>query len=236
MGARVLVVEDNPANLELMMYLLKALGHEPVSATDGSDGLLAARTSMPDLVICDLQLPRINGYDFARNMKSDTQLAGIPLIAVTAFAMPGDREKALAAGFDGYISKPIAPEHFLRQICELLAQRGGEVNRASAERAHEPPRATLLVIGATLTARRRLRSVLEPRGLELLFTESIASAGEDGAFGQVDLVLIEGAADQKAIASLSPSVREIIVDRLPLQPDELVSVVESALAGRMRVT
>jgi CheY-like chemotaxis protein len=121
MGARVVVIEDNPTNLELMMYLLKALGHLPTSAIDGSDGLEVVRALMPDLVLCDVQLPRVDGFEVARRMKSDPRLAAIPLIAVTAFAMPGDRERAFAAGFNGYISKPISPEMFFAQIGAFLA-------------------------------------------------------------------------------------------------------------------
>ena len=132
MGARIVVIEDNPANLELMMYLLSALGHQPTSAVDGSDGLERVRAVLPDLVLCDVQLPRVDGFEVARRMKGDPRLAAIPLIAVTAFAMPGDRERALAAGFNGYISKPIMPEQFLGQIGGFLASGCGTLPHGHA--------------------------------------------------------------------------------------------------------
>jgi len=107
--ARVLVIEDNPAYLELMVYLLKAFGHTPLTTRDGRSGLEAARRERPDLVLCDIQLPDMDGYEIVRQIRADPALSGLPLVAVTALAMVGDRAKALAAGFQGYIAKPLAP-------------------------------------------------------------------------------------------------------------------------------
>src|SRR5258708_34865625 len=109
MPARILVIEDNPANLELMRYLLHAFGHEVVVATDGASGIATAESLAPDLVICDVQLPDISGPDVVRRLKRDPRFDRVPVIAVTALAMTGDRERLLATGFDGYISKPIDP-------------------------------------------------------------------------------------------------------------------------------
>ena len=114
--ARILVVEDNPANLELITYLLEAFGHSAVPALDGENGLEAARREAPDLIICDMQMPRMDGYEMARCLKADPKLRAIPIVAVTAFAMVGDRDKVLAAGFDGYIAKPITPETFVEEV------------------------------------------------------------------------------------------------------------------------
>jgi two-component system cell cycle response regulator len=119
-GARILIIEDNPANLELMSYLLKAFGHTVSCATDGKAGIEAALGQLPDLILCDVQLPVLDGYEVARQLKAKAQTEGIPLIAATAFAMVGDREKLLAAGFDGYLSKPIEPETFVSQVEALL--------------------------------------------------------------------------------------------------------------------
>ena len=116
MPARILVIEDNATNLDLMTYLLSAFGHTPLTAPDGEEGLQAAQRETPDLIICDLQLPRLNGYEVARWLKSHPGLRATPLVAVTALAMVGDREKVLAAGFDGYIDKPISPELFKKQV------------------------------------------------------------------------------------------------------------------------
>lgn len=118
--ARIVVIEDNPANRELMAYLLKAFGHIPLEAPDGLSGLESVRREVPDLVLCDLQLPGIDGYEIARQVKSDPILSTIPLIAVTAYAMVGDRDAVLAAGFDGYITKPITPELFVGQVEAFL--------------------------------------------------------------------------------------------------------------------
>src|SRR5437870_9711954 len=98
-AARILIVEDNPASLQLMTYLLKSFAHLPLAARDGEEGLEIVRREPLDLIICDLQLPKLDGYGFARQVKSDPALSKIPLVAVTAFAMVGDRDKVLAAGF-----------------------------------------------------------------------------------------------------------------------------------------
>lgn len=121
MAGRILIVEDNAANLELMVYLLNASGYDITSAGNGKEGLAAARENSPDLVVCDVQMPEMNGYELVKALKSDDELRTIPVVAVTAFAMVGDDEKALAAGFDAYISKPIDPEQFLSRIAGLLA-------------------------------------------------------------------------------------------------------------------
>src|SRR5262245_54688307 len=105
MPARILIIEDNPTNLDLMTYLLTAFGHTALTAADGEEGLEAVRREVPDLIICDVQLPQMDGYEVARWLKSHPQFRAIPLVAVTALAMVGDRDKMLAAGFDGYIAK-----------------------------------------------------------------------------------------------------------------------------------
>ncbi|MBK9054351.1 MAG: response regulator [Chloroflexi bacterium] len=119
--AKILIIEDNPTNLELMTYLLEAFGHLPVTATDGPTGLDVARRDTINLIICDIQLPQMDGYEVVRQLKNDAHLRHIPVIAVTAYAMVGDRDKALNAGFNGYMAKPIDPEIFVAQIEKLLA-------------------------------------------------------------------------------------------------------------------
>jgi two-component system, cell cycle response regulator DivK len=121
MSARILVIEDNSANLELMTYLLKASGHFTISARDGEAGLETALRESPDLVICDIELPKLDGYEVARQLKQHPTLSETPLVAVTAYAMVDDREKVLSAGFDGYISKPIEPELFVSQVEAFLS-------------------------------------------------------------------------------------------------------------------
>ena len=118
--ARILAIEDNPTNLELMAYLLRAFGYEVLEATDGEVGLAVARRERPDLIICDVQMPGVDGYEVARQLKSDPTLRMIPLLAITALAMVGDRDKVLAAGFDGYIAKPLTPQTFVQQVAAFL--------------------------------------------------------------------------------------------------------------------
>jgi CheY-like chemotaxis protein len=121
MGWRILVIEDNAANLELMTYLLSAFGQSTVVARDGEEGGAEALRSVPDLVLCDLALPGVDGYEVVRRLKSEQTLAAVPIVAVTASAMVGDREKVIRAGFDGYISKPINPEGFVAEVVSYLS-------------------------------------------------------------------------------------------------------------------
>jgi two-component system cell cycle response regulator len=116
LATRILVIEDNAANMELMTYLLQAFGYATLQARDGKEGLEAAQREHPDLIVCDVQLPVMNGYEVARRIKADAATRDIPLVAVTAYAMVDDRQKTLAAGFDGYLTKPISPETFVQQI------------------------------------------------------------------------------------------------------------------------
>lgn len=118
--ARILIIEDNPANIELMSFLLSAYGHAPLSAADGPRGVAAARSERPDLIACDVNLPGMDGFAVLAELKGEPALAGVPILAVTALAMTGDREKVLAAGFDGYISKPIEPESFVAELEAFL--------------------------------------------------------------------------------------------------------------------
>lgn len=122
-SARILIVEDNPANRELMTYLLTAFGHTVFVAENGLVGLDLGRRLLPDLIVCDVQLPDIGGFEVARRLHDEPPTQSIPLVAVTALAMLGDRERVLAAGFDGYLPKPIDPEAFVGQIEGFLPLR-----------------------------------------------------------------------------------------------------------------
>jgi two-component system, cell cycle response regulator DivK len=118
--ARVLVVEDNPESLDLMVYLLEAFGHVALSAHDGLEGIEVARLEHPDLILCDIQLPGANGVEVCHELKKDPALRRIPLVATTSYAMVGDREKLLSEGFNGYMSKPITPQIFIDQMALYL--------------------------------------------------------------------------------------------------------------------
>ena len=122
--ATVLVVEDNPLNMELVTDLLVAHGHEVRQAGTAEDGVRLAKETGPDLILMDVRLPGMDGHAAARLLKSDATTRGIPTIALTAQAMKGDMAVALAAGFDGYIPKPIDIHVFRREIGRLLGSQG----------------------------------------------------------------------------------------------------------------
>jgi len=124
MKRRALVIEDNEQNLYLMSYLLGKHEFEIVSARDGREGIEAARTQNPDIILLDIQLPGMSGHEVARELRRDPGLASVPIVAVTSYAMPGDREQVLAAGCTGYIEKPINPETFVAQLETYLANHG----------------------------------------------------------------------------------------------------------------
>ncbi|MFN3790919.1 response regulator [Massilia sp.] len=142
--ARILIIEDNPANVELMAFLLTAYGHSTASAPDGPRGLAAARAAPPDLVACDVNLPGMDGFAVLAALKAEPALAEVPVLAVTALAMAGDREKVLAAGFDGYISKPIDPDSFVAELEAFLpaAAPGAAVPAAAPQAAGPAPEAS----------------------------------------------------------------------------------------------
>jgi CheY-like chemotaxis protein len=121
MEAAILVVEDNRDNMELMEYLLKAFGYTPMLATGGAEAVRCARQQPPDLILMDLQMPDMDGHEARDEIRKQPGLEECTIVAVTAFAMLGDQERILAAGFDGYISKPIAPGNFVAQVENFLA-------------------------------------------------------------------------------------------------------------------
>lgn len=107
MAHRILVVEDNPQNRMLLKDLLEFHGFEILEAANGEEGIAAARKEMPDLILMDLQMPVLDGFAAGKTLKDDPATQHIKIIAVTSFAMVGDRERVMTAGFDNYISKPI---------------------------------------------------------------------------------------------------------------------------------
>lgn len=120
-GRRILVVEDNPLNLKLVRDVLTAFGYEVVEAQSGEEGVALAGSCDPHLVLMDLQLPGIDGYEALRLLRQDPRLGDVPVVAVTAFAMPEDRERTALAGFDGYLGKPISVRALPDQVAEFLS-------------------------------------------------------------------------------------------------------------------
>lgn len=120
MNGKILVIEDNEQNLYLIRYILEDYGYEVYSAQDGKKGIETAVALLPDLILLDIQLPTMDGYAVARQLRQNPDLADTPIIAVTSYAMPGDREKAIGAGCSGYIEKPIDPDTFSSQVEQHL--------------------------------------------------------------------------------------------------------------------
>jgi two-component system, cell cycle response regulator DivK len=120
-GERILVVEDNEKNMKLFRDVLGATGYRTVEATTGGEAVLLATEQAPDLVLMDIQMPDVDGVEALRRLRADERTAAIPVLAVTAQAMQGDRERFLAEGFDGYLSKPVNVRELIgtvRQHCE----------------------------------------------------------------------------------------------------------------------
>jgi two-component system cell cycle response regulator DivK len=118
--AIILVVEDNPANMTLAVFLLESVGHTVLRATDAEAGLLLAREEHPNLILLDMQLPRMDGLQAVQILKLDAETRAIPVIALTALAMKGDEERIKAAGCDGYIAKPLRYREFLAAVAAQL--------------------------------------------------------------------------------------------------------------------
>jgi two-component system cell cycle response regulator DivK len=115
-GERVLVVEDNEKNMKLVRDILLAIGYSPLEASSGEQALALATEHAPALVLMDIQLPDLDGAEALQRLRADERTAGIPVLALTAQAMQGDRERFLAAGFDGYLSKPIDIDELISTV------------------------------------------------------------------------------------------------------------------------
>jgi len=125
MKPRILLIEDNDQNRYLATFLLEIHGYEVVPAPDGPTGIELAAQVQPCLILLDIQLPQMDGYAVTRELRRNPALSGIPIVAVTSYAMLGDREKALAAGCDGYLEKPIDPDTFVADIERHLRPANG---------------------------------------------------------------------------------------------------------------
>jgi two-component system cell cycle response regulator len=174
----VLIVEDNPVNAELMDYLLRAFGYQTASATEGRSGLELARRERPGLILCDIEMPVLDGFAFARTAKAEPELRDIPLLAVTASAMVGDRDRILQAGFDGYVAKPIDPQEFLRTVAMHLKGAAPDLPaRPPPETGpRDTPRGTILVLDDTASNLALKRDLLEPHGYRVLTADGIDAA------------------------------------------------------------
>lgn len=119
---KILIIEDNEQNLYLTTFLLEKEDYEVAQARDGQQGIELAVSEPPDLILLDIQLPVMDGHEVARRLKQAEETKTIPIVAVTSYAMAGDRETILAAGCEGYIEKPIDPDSFVEQVRKFLLQ------------------------------------------------------------------------------------------------------------------
>lgn len=120
MNRTIVIVDDDDHSLYLSRFLLEKRGYRVVEARNGREGIDAARRENPALVVLDIQLPQMNGYEVADQLNRDPETADIPIVVVTSFAMPGDKEGILASGCDGYIEKPINPDTFVSEVEKFL--------------------------------------------------------------------------------------------------------------------
>lgn len=200
MSARILIIEDNADNLEMMQYLLVHFGHTVLTAPDGEAGVEVARLKRPDLILCDIHMPKLDGFGVARKLKRDTFLSVIPLVAVTALAMVGDRSKILAGGFDGYIGKPINPGDFLDEVeaflpVPLRCGSGSSVvsEQVSAPKARIVPRSLgkVMVVDDSQVNIHLYESTLEPVGYTVISVNCIEEALRVGQRERPDIVLVD---------------------------------------------
>jgi two-component system cell cycle response regulator DivK len=120
MKSKVLVIEDNLQNMYMITFLLNSYGYEVLQSFSGIEGIEKAKEEKPDIILLDIQLPKMDGYAIARELRITEELKDTPIIAVTSYAMPGDKEKAIDAGATGYIEKPINPDTFIPEMEAFL--------------------------------------------------------------------------------------------------------------------
>ncbi len=131
--SKILIAEDNPVNRELLRELLEVRGHTVVEACDGEEALRIIEQTQPDLVLLDIGMPILDGFGVIRKIRENPRFASMPVVAVTAYAMQGDREKILSSKFDGYLSKPVDARSLAQELDRVLSQPGAQ--EVSAEQA-----------------------------------------------------------------------------------------------------
>ncbi len=180
MSRKILVIEDNEQNRILMRQILKYQGHEVLEAVDGAAGLAMAREHMPDLILLDLQMPVMGGFAVIKELRDAPELSHLKVIAVTSFAMKGDREKALEAGFDEYVTKPIDTRKFAETVKNFLPDESAALKKP-----------VILCVDDTPANLKLLENILVPRGYEVV---SVAN-GSDALLKikslTIDLILLD---------------------------------------------
>lgn len=182
MPKKILVIEDNEQNRILMRQILKSRGYEVLEAVDGAAGLEMAKKHMPDLILLDLQMPVMGGFAVIRELRETPELSKLKVIAVTSFAMKGDREKALEAGFDDYVTKPIDTRQFVELVKNFLP---GENN------ANTLKKPVILCVDDKPENLKLLENILAPRGYEVVSAASGEEALRKIKTLTIDLVLLD---------------------------------------------
>lgn len=185
MSTRVLVLEDNSANLDLMLYLLKSFGYEGTGYSRAADALEALKRQTFDLALVDILMPEMDGFEFARRVRADERSKALPLIAITALAMVGDRERVLGSGFDGYIPKPIDPERFISQLQLFFTEARKKQHTLT------PAGPLVLVVDDIEVNRQVIRGALAPFGYRIAEASGAGEALEEIAKERPALILCD---------------------------------------------
>lgn len=180
MTERILYIEDKEQSLYLVTFLLKTRGYEVFQAHDGQEGINLAIRIKPDVILLDIQLPSMDGYTVARMLRSNPDFIRTPIVALTSYVLPGDREKALASGCTGYIEKPIDPDTFLDQIEMYLQNDGVEGERAMT---------TILIVDDNFQNLYMLETIIKSSGYEVISAKNGAEALDLGRETPPDLVI-----------------------------------------------
>jgi two-component system, cell cycle response regulator len=197
-AAHILVVDDNEDNLKLVQYLLKEFGHAPVGRDGAEAGLQAALREPFDLILIDILMPGIDGFELARRIRSEPLRSHTPLVALTALAMVGDRDRILASGFVGYISKPIKPRSFVMEVDAYLppekrSQRLPRLMTGASELPNPvvPRKAVVLVVDDVPENIGVIRAAIEPFGYHVVGTASVRQALAAAREQMPDLVVTD---------------------------------------------
>jgi two-component system, cell cycle response regulator len=222
MSTRILIIEDNPTNMELMVYLLTNFGYEVRSALEGKTGIDLAIKLAPDLIICDIEMPGLSGFDVFRALRERDETKRVPMLAVTAYAMVGDREKVLAAGFDGYLSKPIDPETFVKDVEEFLPAEKRSTRQpetygaiAATQQTDRSANPLILVVDDSPVNLALIKSTLEPSGYRVIIADSVDAGLKLTRHYAFDLILSDlhmapgTGLDFLRLAKANPALRPI---------------------------
>jgi two-component system cell cycle response regulator len=233
MGARILVVEDNQANMDLMNYLLTAFGHQVLCAYDGEAGVAMARSERPDIILCDLQLPKLDGHGVLAALRADPATRDIPILAASAAAVSDGGAALRREGFTGLLPKSLEPDVLLPSLDTFLppALRSsfGGASPAAGDNPAAAPNAHVLVLDPSAMGDGMAAAVLLHHGFRVEVaadTEAVSALGK----AVFDLIVVDGPASSSFIgATLIKFSATPVIRTVPADPAELVRAVNLAL-------